>query len=182
MQREHVQGLALAVIDNGAVVHVAAYGIRNTARDPLTTQTIMYGASLTKTAFNTWRSWWTAAELDVSIADLLPRPLPEYDDYHDLRRRALEALTPILLTIPRLANCRWLEADGNCASTTIPHPLRLPGEGFTSPNWCFGGRPRWLNADAFDVWHDAHQHEWRSIPGIGGRIPIDGTSEPHDER
>lgn len=51
MQRENVEGLALAVVDNGAVVHVAAYGVRNAARDPLTTQTIMYGASLTKTAF-----------------------------------------------------------------------------------------------------------------------------------
>lgn len=47
MQREHVQGLTLAVIDRGRIIHVAAYGIRNAARDPLTTQTIMYGASLT---------------------------------------------------------------------------------------------------------------------------------------
>jgi CubicO group peptidase (beta-lactamase class C family) len=87
MKREHVQGLALAVINNGEVVHVAAYGVRNAAGEPLTTQTIMYGASLTKTTF-TYLVMELVDEgkldLDTSIADLLPRPLPEYDDYHDL--------------------------------------------------------------------------------------------------
>lgn len=49
MARESVQGLALAVIDDGQVVHVAAHGWRNAAkRLPLDTTTIMYGASLTK--------------------------------------------------------------------------------------------------------------------------------------
>ena len=52
MARESAQGLALAVIENGEVVHVAAYGQRSVERDlSLTTDTIMYGASLTKTAF-----------------------------------------------------------------------------------------------------------------------------------
>ena len=51
MQREGVQGMALAVIEGGQVAHVAAYGRRNVERGlPLTTETIMYGASLTKTA------------------------------------------------------------------------------------------------------------------------------------
>jgi CubicO group peptidase (beta-lactamase class C family) len=89
MQREHVQGLALAVIDNGQVVHVATYRIRDAAGDPLTTETIMYGASLTKTAF-TYLVMQLVDEgrlnLDTPIANLLPRPLPEYDDYHDLAR------------------------------------------------------------------------------------------------
>ena len=52
MKREDVQGMALAVIEDGKVAHVAAYGQRNVERNlPLTTDTIMYGASLTKTAF-----------------------------------------------------------------------------------------------------------------------------------
>ena len=52
MAREKVQGLAVAVIDGGKVVHVAAYGHRNVARGlPLTRDTLMYGASLTKAAF-----------------------------------------------------------------------------------------------------------------------------------
>ncbi|WP_040309804.1 serine hydrolase domain-containing protein, partial [Asticcacaulis biprosthecium] len=43
------KGLAIAVIDNGQVAYAQAYGIRNTNNDPLTPDTIMYGASLTKT-------------------------------------------------------------------------------------------------------------------------------------
>jgi CubicO group peptidase (beta-lactamase class C family) len=42
-------GLAIAVIDNGRVGYVQAYGLRNAQGDPLTTDTVMYGASLTKT-------------------------------------------------------------------------------------------------------------------------------------
>src|SRR4051794_39233214 len=45
------KGLALAVIDGGQVRYVQAYGVRNAAGDPLRTDTVMYGASLTKTVF-----------------------------------------------------------------------------------------------------------------------------------
>jgi CubicO group peptidase (beta-lactamase class C family) len=52
MQREGVNGLALALIEGGQVTRVAAYGRRNVERDlPLTSGTIMPGASFTKTAF-----------------------------------------------------------------------------------------------------------------------------------
>src|SRR5258708_16473002 len=47
----NANGLALAVIDHGKVGYVHAYGIRNAKGDPLTTSTVMYGASLTKTVF-----------------------------------------------------------------------------------------------------------------------------------
>jgi len=43
--------MAVAVIDHGKVGYVHAYGIRNTKGDPLTIDTVMYGASLTKTVF-----------------------------------------------------------------------------------------------------------------------------------
>jgi len=45
------RGLALAVIDHGKAGDVQAYGIRNAKGDPLTKDTVMYGASLTKTVF-----------------------------------------------------------------------------------------------------------------------------------
>jgi CubicO group peptidase (beta-lactamase class C family) len=45
------RGLAIAVIDKGRVVRVRSYGARNAAGAPLQTDTIMYGASLTKSAF-----------------------------------------------------------------------------------------------------------------------------------
>ena len=49
--RTHAKGMAVAVIDRGKVAYVHAYGVRNAKGDPLTTDTVMYGASLTKTVF-----------------------------------------------------------------------------------------------------------------------------------
>jgi len=45
MTHTHARGMAVAVIDHGKVGHVHAYGIRNAKGDPLTTDTVMYGAS-----------------------------------------------------------------------------------------------------------------------------------------
>src|SRR3984957_1404037 len=51
MTHTHAKGMAVAVIDHGKVGYVHAYGIRNAKGDPLTTDTVLYGASLTKTVF-----------------------------------------------------------------------------------------------------------------------------------
>src|SRR5580658_1058960 len=51
MTETHADGMAVAVIDHGKVGYVHAYGIRNAKGDPLLTDTVMYGASLTKTVF-----------------------------------------------------------------------------------------------------------------------------------
>lgn len=118
MQREKVNGLAVALIADGQVSQVKAFGYRNVAKDlPLTTDTVMYGASLTKTAF-TYMVMQLVDEqklgLDAPIAELLPRPLPEYEDYTDLREDdRWKLLTPrILLShTTGFANFRWLEPD-----------------------------------------------------------------------
>jgi len=81
MQAAGVQGLALAVIENGTVVHVRSYGRRNAAGDPLETSTIMYGASLTKAAFAYLVMQLVdegPIDLDKPIAAYLPKPLPDY--------------------------------------------------------------------------------------------------------
>jgi CubicO group peptidase (beta-lactamase class C family) len=197
MQREHVQGLALATIDNGAVVHVAAYGIRNAARDPLTTQTIMYGASLTKTAF-TYMVMQLVDEgrldLDASIADLLPRPLPEYDDYHDLAGdpRWKELTLRILLThTSGFANFRWLEDDGKLRFHFDPGTrYGYSGEGFYIAQLVLE------EALGLDVGHEMQTRvfdrfgmsrtsmQWRPDfrVNLADGFRIDGTPEPHDER
>ena len=51
MTHTHAKGMAVAIIDHGKVGSIHAYGIRNAKGDPLTTDTVMYGASLTKTVF-----------------------------------------------------------------------------------------------------------------------------------
>ncbi len=81
MQKTAAKGIAVAVIDHGKVVFVNAYGVRNAKGDPLTTSTIMYGASLTKTVFA-----YTVMQLvdqgklklDTPIAADLDKPLPTY--------------------------------------------------------------------------------------------------------
>ncbi|KTE32384.1 MULTISPECIES: serine hydrolase domain-containing protein [unclassified Sphingopyxis] len=75
------RGLAIAVIDKGKVVSVQSFGERNAKGEPLTPQTIMYGASLTKAVF-AYTVLRLADEgkvdLDKPIAALLEKPLPEY--------------------------------------------------------------------------------------------------------
>ena len=88
MQAAHVPGLALAVIENGKVVHLKAYGQRDLEQKlPLTVDTVMYAASITKAAF----TYATLSlvdqgklDLDAPIDKLLPKPLPDYDKYADL--------------------------------------------------------------------------------------------------
>ena len=75
------RGLAIAVIDKGKVVSVQSFGERNAKGEPLTPQTIMYGASLTKAVFAYAVLRLVdegKVDLDKPIAAMLPRPLPDY--------------------------------------------------------------------------------------------------------
>jgi len=75
------RGLAVAIVDDGRVVQVRAYGERNARGEPLRTDTVMYAASLTKAVFA-----YTVMqlvddgriELDRPLADYFDRPLPDY--------------------------------------------------------------------------------------------------------
>ncbi len=81
MAQTNAKGMALAVIDHGKVIYVNAYGVRDAKGDPLTKDTVMYGASLTKTVFA-----YTVMQLvdqgklklDEPIKDDLDNPLPTY--------------------------------------------------------------------------------------------------------
>jgi CubicO group peptidase (beta-lactamase class C family) len=122
MQREGLQGLALAVIDDGRVQSVRSWGWRNAGkRLPLQSDTIMYGASLTKAAFAYMLLQLVdegKLDLDAPLDTLLPKPLPAYrkpDSYADLENdERWRRLTPrILLThAGGFSNFRWLEPDG----------------------------------------------------------------------
>jgi CubicO group peptidase (beta-lactamase class C family) len=81
MAQTGARGLALAVVEDGRVAHVQAWGDRNAAGAPLQTDTVMYGASLTKAAF----AWYVMTLVDEGVVDLdtpidryLPQPLPSY--------------------------------------------------------------------------------------------------------
>lgn len=81
MARTQAKGLALAVIDGGQPRYVQAYGIRNAAGEPLQIDTVMYGASLTKTVMAYVALQFVdqgLLKLDTPIAEYLANPLPEY--------------------------------------------------------------------------------------------------------
>ncbi len=198
MKREDVQGMALAVIEDGRVAHVAAYGRRSVERDlPLTTDTIMYGASLTKTAF-AYMVLQLVDEgrlgLDTSVAELLPRPLPEYDDYTDLvGDERWRALTPrILLThTSGFANFRWLEADQRLRFHHDPGTrYGYSGEGFYILQLILEqglgldvGKE--MQSRVFDrLGMTQTSMSWRPdfAANLADGYDLDGSVEPHDER
>jgi CubicO group peptidase (beta-lactamase class C family) len=81
MSRTKAHGMAVAVIDGGKVGHVRAYGVRNARREPLTTETVMYGASITKTVFAYAVLQLVdqgKLKLDTPLRDYLDKPLPSY--------------------------------------------------------------------------------------------------------
>ena len=83
MAETRAKGMAIAVIDDGRVAYVQAYGARNAKGDPLQTDTVMYGASLTKTvmAYTTLTLMDQGQlDLDTPLADYLERPLISYGE------------------------------------------------------------------------------------------------------
>lgn len=81
MSATGARGLALALIEDGKTSTVKSYGARNAAGAPLETQTIMYGASLTKATFAYMVMQLVeegVIDLDTSIAKYLPQALPDY--------------------------------------------------------------------------------------------------------
>lgn len=92
MRREQVQGLAMAIIENGKVGKVRVFGTRNAALgQPLQQDTVLHAAGLT-TAAVAYMVLQLADEgrldLDAPLDQLLPMPLPSYRerpfDYADL--------------------------------------------------------------------------------------------------
>jgi CubicO group peptidase (beta-lactamase class C family) len=198
MASEDVKGLALAVIDDGEIQHVAAYGRRNVEKNlPLTTGTVMYGASLTKAMIAYLVSQLAdegAFDLDRPIADYLPKPLPDYEDYRDLagdeRWKALTARN-ILNHATGFANFRWLEDDQKLQFHFAPGTrYAYSGEGFYILQLALeAGLGLDLEAEAkkrifepFGMTRTSLQ--WRAdfADDLADGYAIDGTFEPHDER
>lgn len=127
MAQTHAKGLAIAVIDEGHVAYVQAYGVRNAAGDPLLPDTVMYGASLTKTvvAYTTLQLVDQGKlKLDTPLADDLDKPLIDYDPeaifpdkYGPYKTLAgddrWKQITPrmVLTHSTGFANFWWLEPD-----------------------------------------------------------------------
>jgi CubicO group peptidase (beta-lactamase class C family) len=118
MQAAEVPGVGLALFNNGQATYLKAYGIRDKERNlPLTVDSAMTGASLSKVAF-AYLVLRLADErvvnLDKPVSEYLPKTLPEYTTYGDLAgdERYKRITTRMLLShTAGFANWRWFEDD-----------------------------------------------------------------------
>lgn len=123
MEKTHARGLAIAVVSHGEVRSVSAHGVRNEKGEPLLTDTVMYGASLTKAvlAYVSLQLVDQAKlQLDTPIAKYLSKPIYDYEydrkygDWRPLRDDPRwETITPrmVLTHSTGFANFPWLEPD-----------------------------------------------------------------------
>lgn len=204
MQVAHARGMAVAVVDGGKVVHVAAYGERNAAGEPLQTDTVMYAASLTKMAFGHLMAQLAqdkVIDLDASIASALDRPLPDYPaepkkyaDYTVLAGdERWRRLTPRLLLnhASGFANFAFLEPDGKLKFHFDPGSrYGYSGEGLILLQFVL---ERGLGQDVgtlmqqrvFDRFGMPRTSMmWREdfATNLADGWTAEGTTEPHDER
>ncbi|MEO0424240.1 MAG: serine hydrolase domain-containing protein [Pseudomonadota bacterium] len=198
MAREEVVGLAVAIIDHGEITHLGAYGHRNLARGlPLETDTIMYGASLTKAAFAYMVLQLVdegLLDLDRSIADYLAKPLSEYKEYRAFAGDdTWRALTPRIILSHRtgLSNLRYLEPDRQPRFHFAPGThYAYSGEGF----WVLQRVLEYglgldikeeMRKRVFEPFGLIHTDmQWREsfADNLADGYAMDGSFEPHDER
>lgn len=197
------RGLAVAVIDDGQVRSVQAFGHRNAKGEPLNTDTIMYGASLTKAAFA-----YTVMQLvdegridlDRSIAAYLPKPLPEYgnlDAYGNWGDLAGDErwrlITPrILLTHSAgFANFSFIEPDGKLKFHFYPGArYAYSGEGLILLQFMLeeglrlklGDEMRTRVFDRFGMTNTSMMWRPDFARNLADGWKADGSIEPHDER
>lgn len=114
MKAAHVPGLGIALIENGRVTYLKAYGERDVEHHlALQPDTVMYAASLTKAAFAYSVMMMVdegRIDLDRPIGKYLPKPLPDYPKYADLANDSRwRLITPRILLSHRagFANYRY---------------------------------------------------------------------------
>ena len=193
----------MAVIDNGKPVFVRAWGLRNAGGDPLQSETVMYGASLTKAVFA-----YTVMklveegklELDRPLSGYLPRPLPEYgnlDAYGnwgdlagDPRWRALTA-RHLLTHSSGFRNFSWDEPDGKLRINFDPGArYAYSGEGIILLQFVIekglgldlGAEMQRRVFDRFGMENTGMKWRPDFARNLADGWKSDGSVEPHDER
>lgn len=197
------KGLAIALIDKGRVKSVQTFGLRNAQGDPLTRQTIMYGASLTKVVF-AYAVMKLVDEgkidLDKPIAHMLPKPLPEYGNvagygnWGDLAGDdRWKAITPRIILTHSIgfANFAFLEPDGKLRIHFDPGSrYSYSGEGIILLQFAI---EKGLGIDmgpeldrlVFDpLAMPSTALKWRAdfAANLADGWTLDGTAVPHDQR
>ncbi|MFZ2987398.1 serine hydrolase domain-containing protein [Ideonella sp.] len=197
------KGLALAVIEDGRVSHLHAAGQRNAQGEPLQTNTIMYGASLTKAvvAYTVMQLVEEGLlDLDTSIERYLPRPLPDYPTdrryapWSDLKGdERWRRLTPRMLLSHRagFANFAFVEPDGKLRFHFEPGSrYAYSGEGYILMQFVLEvglqlDLGREIQRRVFDRFGMTRTSmTWRPdfAANLADGYTAEGKLEPHDER
>jgi CubicO group peptidase (beta-lactamase class C family) len=203
MAATQARGLAIAVIEQGQVRYVKSYGERNAVGQPLQRDSIMYGASLTKSAFAYMVMQLVQErrlDLDRPLAEYLKQPLPTYPTEEKYAPWADLALDPrwrkitarhVLTHSTGFANFAFVEADGKLRIHFDPGShYAYSGEGFILLQFVI---ERGLGLDVgvemqrrvFDRFKMPNTSMiWR--PSFAANLAdgwrVDGAIEPHDER
>jgi CubicO group peptidase (beta-lactamase class C family) len=118
MKAAAVPGVGLAILNNGKIVYLKGYGLRDQEKNlPMTPETVMSAASLTKVAFGDMVIQLVDQghlNLDKPVYGYLPKPLPEYPNYRDLAgdARYKKITARMLLShTSGLPNWRWFNQD-----------------------------------------------------------------------
>ncbi len=118
LKSAHVTGAGIAVFHHRRIVYLKAYGLRDTENKlPLTPDSVMTSASLSKAAFVTVVMRLVkdhVVDLDKPIGQYLPHPLPDYPHYADLKddpRWQRITLRMLLSHTSGFPNWRGLEDD-----------------------------------------------------------------------
>jgi len=203
MAATQARGMAVAVVNAGQVVHIAAYGERNAAGEPLQTDTVMYGASLTKAVFGHFVMQLVdegKLDLDRPLAAYLDRPLPDYPSdprsgpwshlADEPRWRQLTARM-LLTHSSGFANFAFLEPDRQLRMYFDPGTrYAYSGEGLNLLQFVL---ERGLGLDVGAEMHkrvftpldmDRTGMMWRADfrPNLADGWTADGQARPHDER
>lgn len=197
------RGLAIALIEPGKPAIIGTYGARNAAGAKLGPETIMYGASLTKTVFAYMAAQLADEQklnLDRPIAAYLKQPLPDYGNlpaygnWGDLRGDARwRRITPrmALNHATGFANFAFAEPDGKLRINFEPGSrYAYSGEGIILLQFALeqgmgldvGAELQRRVFDRFGMRNTSMM--WRAdfLRNLADGWTIDGKPEPHDER
>jgi CubicO group peptidase (beta-lactamase class C family) len=118
MNAAGVTGAGIAVFNHGKIAYMKAYGLRDKEKNlPLTVDSVMSAASLSKVAFTYLALQLVddgVLDLDKPVYQYLPEPLAEYPKYADLANdpRYKHITARMLLShTSGFANWRWFEDD-----------------------------------------------------------------------
>mgnify|MGYP002780785102 FL=1 len=197
------RGLAIAVVEDGEVAEVGAWGDRNQRGEPLDVDTVMYGASLTKAVVGYYAMQLVDAgrlDLDRPLAEYLPKPLPDYGNVEDRAdwspladdpRWAEVTARHVLTHSVGFANFGFLEPDGRLRFHFDPGArYAYSGDGFILLQFVleaglgidFGESIQQRVFTPLGMGRTSLQWRQDFAPNVADGWTLDGSVEPHDER